>query len=107
MFPCYFKNFDFMSVIQTTGSNFVENLTYGGIKMTSINLPISPDLKAKMEKFKNIDWKEVARDAIVKKIKDLEFLENFTSDSEIDDQLAINLGRKVSENISKRHSSDG
>lgn len=72
--------------------------------MTSINLTIPQDLKKRMEQFRDINWSEIASNAILKKIEDLEFLDRFTSESEIDDTLAIELGGEVSKNVSKRHS---
>ncbi|HME54126.1 MAG TPA: hypothetical protein VKM55_18015 [Candidatus Lokiarchaeia archaeon] len=59
-----------------------------------------------MEKFRDVNWSAIARDAILKKIEDLEFLDYFTSESEIDDEMAIEMGSEVSRNMSKRHSCD-
>lgn len=74
--------------------------------MTSINLTIPHDLKKRMEKFRDINWSAIASDAILKRIEDLEFLGHFTSESEIDDDMAIEMGSEVSKNVSKRHSCD-
>lgn len=66
-----------------------------------VSLP--PKLKKKMEQFTEINWSEVARKAIDKKVKDLEFLEEFTLDSTMDEELALELGCKVNKALAARY----
>ena len=49
-----------------------------------------------MDNFSEINWSEVARDSIKKKIAQLNFLKGFRIDSEISPEDALNLGREIS-----------
>ncbi len=51
-----------------------------------------------------IIWSEVARKSILQKIEDLEFLEKFKSNSTMDEQLPLELGRKVNKALAARYS---
>ena len=55
-----------------------------------------------MEQFRIINWSEVAREAFIKKMKQLEILESFTKDSEFTEKDALLLGRKVNEALAKK-----
>ena len=66
-----------------------------------VSLP--PKLKKRMEQFTEINWSEVARKAIDKKVRDLEFLEDFTSDSAMDEEMALELGRRVNKALAARY----
>ncbi len=72
--------------------------------MASLTLSIPAGLKKRMERFSEINWSEVARKSIVQKIADLEFLEEFKSSSTMDEELAIELGRKVNKALAARYS---
>jgi len=74
--------------------------------MTNLTLSISSELKEMMENFPEINWSEVARDSIKKKIAQLNFLKGFRIDSEISPEDALNLGREISELLLNRYKSD-
>ncbi len=74
--------------------------------MANLTLSIPNDLKEKMEKFPEINWSEVARDSIKKKIAQLNFLKGFRMDSEISPEDALNLGREISKLLLKRYKSE-
>ena len=74
--------------------------------MTNLTLSISSELKEMMENFPEINWSEVARDSIKKKIAQLNFLKGFRMDSEISPDDALNLGREISELLLKRYKSE-
>lgn len=74
--------------------------------MTNLTLSISSELKEMMENFPEINWSEVARDSIKKKIAQLNFLKGFRIDSEISPEDALNLGREISELLLKRYKSE-
>ena len=63
-------------------------------------------LKEMMEKFPEINWSEVARDSIKKKIAQLNFLKGFRMDSEIKPEDALDLGKEISELLLKRYKSE-
>ncbi len=70
--------------------------------MTTMTLAISAELKEKLEGFPEINWSEVARQAFVQKVKDLEFLKQFKAESKMTEEEALRLGREVRKGISKR-----
>jgi len=74
--------------------------------MTNLTLSIPNELKEMMEKFPEINWSEVARDSIKKKIAQLNFLKGFRIDSEINPEDALALGKEISELLLKRYKSE-
>jgi hypothetical protein len=68
-----------------------------------MTLSIPKELKDQMEQFPEINWSEVARIAIREKITDLNLLKEFTSKSELTEEDALELGRKVNKALSKRY----
>jgi len=74
--------------------------------MANITLSIPEDLKREMEKFPEINWSEVARDSIKKKIAQLTFLKGFKMDSDISVDDALKLGQEVNQLLVKRYKSD-
>ena len=70
--------------------------------MTTMTLAVQSELKNKMEEFPEMNWSEVARQAFMQRIKDLEFLRKFKSDSTLTDKDALRLGRKVNKALSNR-----
>lgn len=71
--------------------------------MVSVTLSVPKEMKEKMEKFPEINWSEVARGSIQEKIRDLEFLEEFKKQSEIDKKEAVELGRELNEKLLKHY----
>jgi hypothetical protein len=71
--------------------------------MTNITLAVPDELKKEMEKFPEINWSEIARAAIKKRILLLKQIKEFTKDSELTEEDAIRLGRKVNEGLAKRY----
>lgn len=70
--------------------------------MTTMTLAVPAEMKDKMEEFPEINWSEVARSAFMQKIRDLEFLREFKSKSEMTDEQALQLGREVRKKLAKR-----
>jgi predicted NAD-dependent protein-ADP-ribosyltransferase YbiA (DUF1768 family) len=73
--------------------------------MTTLTLSVPAELKRKMEKFSEMNWSAVAREAFKQKIADLEFLREFKSKSQLTQDDAARLGRKVNEALAKRYKS--
>ena len=71
--------------------------------MVNITLSVPEELKNKMERFRIINWSEVAREAFVEKMKQLEILESFSKQSELTEEDALRLGRKVNKELAKRY----
>ncbi len=74
--------------------------------MANLTLSIPNDLKEMMDKFPEINWSEVARDSIKKKIAQLNFLKGFRIDSEISPESALNLGKEMSELLLKHYKTE-
>lgn len=71
--------------------------------MTTMTLAVPFELKQKMENFPEMNWSEVARQAFMQRIKDLEFLKKFKSDSTLTEKDAMRLGRELNKNLAKRY----
>ena len=70
--------------------------------MVSLTLSVSQDLKAKMDNFPELNWSEVARSAIEKKIILMEKLKEFTKDSDATDSEIMKLSKKVKTSMARR-----
>ena len=68
-----------------------------------MTLAVPSELKHKMETFPEMNWSEVARQAFMQRIKDLEFLRKFKSDSTLTEEDALRLGRELNKNLAKRY----
>ncbi|MBU2638818.1 MAG: hypothetical protein KJ955_07630 [Nanoarchaeota archaeon] len=71
--------------------------------MTTMTLAVPEELKHKMESFAEINWSEVARQAFLQKISDMEFLRKFKSKSAITEEEALQLGAGLSKKLAKRY----
>ena len=71
--------------------------------MTTMTLAVPSELKHKMETFPEMNWSEVARQAFMQRIKDLEFLKKFKSDSTLTEEDALRLGRELNKNLAKKY----
>ena len=74
----------------------------GGIGMTTLTLAVPDEMKKKMDSFPEINWSEVARQAFMQKIEDMEFLRKFKEKSKLTESDALRLGKKVSKSVSDR-----
>jgi hypothetical protein len=70
--------------------------------MVSLTLSVPDELKKDMDSFPEINWSEIARSAIKKRIKIMKKFREFTKDSEMTEQDATLFGRKVNKGIAKR-----
>ena len=70
--------------------------------MVSITLSVPEELKQEMDNFQEINWSEIAREAIKQRLTMLEKFREFTKDSTLTEKDAIRLGRKVNAAVRKR-----
>lgn len=70
--------------------------------MGEIKVKIPEDLRLEMEKIP-IDWSKVARDAIRKKALRWARLKDRISKSELTEEDALELGRKVNRSLAERY----
>ena len=74
-------------------------------KMVTMTLAVPKELKERMDSFPEINWSEVARQAFRRKVEDLEILRNFTRESTLTEEEALELGAELSKKLAKRYTS--
>ena len=60
--------------------------------MVNITLSVPSETKQRMDKFAEINWSAVARQAFEEKMKDLEFIKEFKAKSTLTEEDALRLG---------------
>lgn len=75
--------------------------------MANLTLSIPTDLKTKMDHFPEINWSEVARQAIMEKIRVLEHMQRLFSQSKLTEQDAITIGRTIKQRMWKKSQRSG
>jgi len=71
--------------------------------MVNITLTVPEDIKKEMEKFPEINWSVIAREAIKRRIFLLRKFREFTKDSELTEEDTIRLGSELNKSLRKRH----
>jgi hypothetical protein len=74
--------------------------------MANITISVPKELKAKMNKFPEINWSKLTRLLITQKIKRLELLKDLDEmlvDSKLTDEDCIQLGKKLKKEIAKKY----
>lgn len=71
--------------------------------MANLTLAIPADLKAEMKKFAEINWSEVARQAIAEKIQTLEAMDRLLAKSALTERQADEVGRQIKRRVWKKH----
>jgi len=70
--------------------------------MVSITLSVPEELKSEMDSHPEMNWSEIARQAIRNKIALLKKMDALVANSEFTDRDALDLGRKVNRSLNKR-----
>jgi len=70
--------------------------------MPTITVNVDDDLKERMEKHPEINWSEVTRQAIQKKIEALEVMDELTSKSDLTENDVQEIADKINESGRKR-----
>lgn len=71
--------------------------------MSSLTLSVSEEIKREMEKFPEINWSAVAREAIKQKIAMLEKMNKLLEESELTEKDTLAFGKKVTKKAAKRY----
>lgn len=71
--------------------------------MVSITLSVPQELKVEMERFPEINWSAVAREAIQNRIVLLQKFRAFSAQSSLTERDALRLGRQVNKELAKRY----
>jgi len=73
--------------------------------MVSTTFSVEPEVKREMELFAWVNWSEIAREILLKRLKKelaLKRLSELVKDSEMTEELATELGEALKEKIYKR-----
>ena len=70
--------------------------------MVNITLAVPKELKKEMEKRPEMNWSEIARQAIKKRIELLNDMDRMLSKSKLTERDAMMLGRKINKAAAKR-----
>lgn len=73
--------------------------------VVSITLSVTQDLKKEMDAHPELNWSEVARQAIKNKLELLKRLDVLLAESKLTEQDALELGSKVNKALSKKYAS--
>ena len=71
--------------------------------MTNMTLAIPEDLQKIMTRHREIKWSEIARIAMWEYARKLELMEKLVAESELTEEDAVEIGRKIKEAMAKRH----
>lgn len=71
--------------------------------MPSLTLAIPADLKTQMGRFPEINWSEVARQAIAAKMQALQALQHLLKRSALTEEEAVALGRHIKQRVWRKH----
>jgi len=78
--------------------------------MASITFALDEESKSKLSKFVWVVWSELVRQMLLREFKRREVLkklEEFSKDSDLTDEDALRLGRKVKEGMWKKYKEAG
>ncbi len=70
--------------------------------MTTLTLAVPDEMKKKMDSFPEMNWSEVARQAFIQKIQDMEFLRKFKEKSKLTEADALRIGKEISKEVSNK-----
>lgn len=71
--------------------------------MANLTLAIPDELKVKMNRFPEINWSEVARQAIAEKTQTLDQMQRLLGKSALREEETLSLGREIKRRVLKRH----
>jgi hypothetical protein len=71
--------------------------------MVNITLSVPEELKKSMDEHREINWSEVARQAIKEKTQQLALLKTIASKSRLTEKDAIELGGKINKAMARRY----
>lgn len=71
--------------------------------MPTITLSVPAELKGEMDKVREINWSEVAREAIREKLAQLRMLSSILSRSKLTKRDALELGETINKSLHARY----
>ncbi len=76
----------------------------GVFYMVSMTLAIPREMKIEMDEHPEINWSEIARQAIQQKLVLLEHMDKLLAKSKLTEKDALELGRKVNKAVARKYS---
>jgi hypothetical protein len=70
--------------------------------MVSITLSVPEELKVEMDEHPELNWSEIARQAIREKLAVLKKMDTLLAGSKLTEKDAVSTGRKVNKAVAKR-----
>ena len=67
--------------------------------MPTLTLAIPKNLKQEMESLPELNWSEVAREAISEKVKEYKLFKHIVSKSRLNQKDALEIGKEVNEKL--------
>lgn len=71
--------------------------------MVNVTLAVPEELHKLMEKYKEIKWTEVARQAMWEKARKLELMDKLLANSKMTEEDAERIGHRIKRGIAQRH----
>mgnify|MGYP001211381559 FL=1 len=71
--------------------------------MPTLTLAVPKDLKAEMDSMLELNWSEIARTAISKKVTEYKLFKSIVAKSKLTEKDALDLGKKVNEGLYKAY----
>ncbi len=71
--------------------------------MPTLTLAIPEDMKEEMEALPELNWSEIAREAIMQKITEYKIFKSIVAKSRLAQKDALEIGKKVNEELYKEY----
>ena len=71
--------------------------------MNNLTLAIPGELRTRMDRYPEINWSEVARQAITEKTRILDQMQKFFSKSTVTEADAIRIGRQIKKRVWQKY----
>jgi len=81
---------------------YISHVLNVGDKMVSITLAVPEEMKSEMDNHPEMNWSEVARQAIRERLIILKKMDEIVSKSKLTEKDALELGRKINKVVAKR-----
>jgi len=70
--------------------------------MGTISVSVDEEMKEKISKHEEVNWSAVARKAFEEKLREIEILKTIASKSKLTEKDAMELSKKINENMSRK-----
>ncbi len=71
--------------------------------MPTLTLAVTEDLKQEMELLPELNWSEIAREAISEKVAEYKLFKSIVAKSKLTQKDALEIGKKINEGLSEEY----